>query len=192
MADIMLDVDDVMMPWAEVIRDEAVALGLIPEGTSWASWEQWSDWGIDKSLWFRAVASANIKGLYTKTAPYPGAVDAVNRLLWEGHRVHVVTARQGKHIEKITPEWFHDFGIGFTTMTFTRDKASAQEYLGVSFDYAIDDGIHNWMDLSAAGVNAYLMHQPHNGEANTARRVYNMAQFTATVLLQEELRDAAA
>lgn len=185
MAEIMLDVDDVTMPWSEPIRDEAVSLGLIPPGSVWSSWTPWIDWGIREQDWFRILTSANRKGLYTKTAPYPDAVSALNLLAWHGHNIHVVTARRGKNIESITPAWFEDHGIGYKSMNFVQNKVLAESIIGVEFDYAIDDGPHNYIDLDQAGINVYLMDQPHNRSMDGARRVQSLTEF-ANIILKEE------
>lgn len=192
MAEIMLDVDDVLMPWAEEVRDLAVELGVIPPGSTWKSWSQWEDWGITRSMWSAVVSVANDNGLYSKTAPYVDAVNQINRLKWEGHNIHVVTARQGPLIASLTPNWFHDNGIAYTTMTFTQDKVAAQKTLGVEFDYAIDDGPHNFDALTLAGVQAYLMDQPHNRHLNTDLRVRSLTEFGLRIRLEESSRGRAA
>lgn len=185
MAEIMLDVDDVVMPWSEEIRNEAVDLGLVAPGATWTSWTPWIDWGIREQDWYRVLTSANRKGLYTKTAPYPDAVAAINGLIWHGHNIHVVTARAGKHIQQITPAWFADHGIGYKSMTFVQKKLTAQEILGVRFDYAIDDGPHNYVDLDQWGIDVFLMDQPHNRHMDGARRVNSLTEF-ANIILKEE------
>lgn len=192
MAEIMLDVDDVVMPWSEPVRDVAVDMGIIPPGSTWSSWTPWVDWGIPQWQWHEILTTANIRGLYIKTPPYLGALNAINRLIWEGHNVHVVTARQGKNIEQITRSYFHDLGIGYKTMTFTSDKVAAQKTLGVEFDYAIDDGPHNFEELFASGVDAYLMDQPHNQHVITSRRVRSLTEFGHRIMKEETARGRAA
>lgn len=185
----MLDVDDVVMPWSEEIRNEAVALGIIEPGTEWTSWTPWIEWGITRDQWLRVISSANIKGLYTKTAPYPDAVNSINRLVWQGHNIHVVTARSGRFIQKVTADYFEQNGIGYRSMSFVQSKAEAQEFLGVQFDYAIDDGPHNYVDLDQAGVSVYLMDQPHNRHMDGARRVNSLTEFVNIILKEEACQD---
>lgn len=191
MAEIMVDVDDVLMPWSEPVRDVGVDLGLVEPGAPWASWSPWLDWGIHKRQWYEILTHANIGGLYIKTTPYVDAVNQINRLKWEGHNIHIVTARQGKNIERVTRNWFHDNGIAYTTMTFTQDKVAAQETLGVEFDYAVDDGPHNFDALMLAGVQTYLMDQPHNQHLETTMRVRSLTEFGLRIRLEEIARGRA-
>ena len=192
MAEIMLDVDDVVMPWSEPVRDVAVDMGIIPPGTTWSSWTPWIDWGISQDRWHDILTTASVRGLYTKTAPFVDAANTINRLIWEGHNIHVVTARMGDFIEEITPTWFSDSGIGYKTMTFARDKVAAQQELGIEFDYAVDDGPHNFDELMLAGVQTYLMDQPHNRHLTTPMRVRSLTEFGWRIMKEETARGRAA
>ena len=73
-------------------------------------------------------------------------------------------------------------------MTFT----FLVENIGVEFDYAIDDGPHNFDALTLAGVQAYLMDQPHNRHLNTDLRVRSLTEFGLRIRLEETYRGRAA
>lgn len=182
--DIMLDYDDVITPWADVVHDACVLLG-ITNGKPYSSWHMWEDYGCTKEEWENAVITATHNGLYTDTDPYPGAVSAINELLWRGHRVHIVTARgfmtNGEQIKQWTRQALAKHGIGHTTLTFNKDKVSVQADLGVQFDYAIDDGIHNYEALDEAGVNVWMHTQPHNRSYAAERRIDSLWNFAKMI-----------
>lgn len=183
--DIMVDIDDVTMPWAETVHNKCGELGLHDGTVKWASWHMWEDYGCTKEQWQDAVIAATYDGLYTATDPFPGAVEAINGLLWSGHRVHIVTARgfmeNSDQIRLWTPEWFAKFGIGYSTLTFAKDKVEAMRQLGITFDFAIDDGIHNYDRLHGAGVPTWLMTQPHNLAHDAERRVNSLWEFAQII-----------
>jgi hypothetical protein len=136
--------------------------------------------------WHDVVIAAVATGLYTSVDPIPGSVEGGNRLMWFGHRLHFVTARgfmaNGGNIRRWTPEWLDFIGAGRTSLTFAKDKVAAQEALGVTFDYAIDDGGHNYDALDAAGVNVWLCEAPHNKTHPAERRTGSMWDFSTMVV----------
>lgn len=188
--DIMIDIDDVMMPWAETVHNKCGDLGLHDGSVKWASWHMWEDYGCTKEQWQDAVIAATYDGLYTATDPFPGVVDAINSLIWSGHRVHVVTARgfmeNGSNIRTWTLEWLQRYGIGHHSLTFAKDKVEAMNELGVVFDFAIDDGVHNYDRLHGAGVPVWLMTQPHNVLHGAERRVASLWEFSQIIHTHKE------
>jgi hypothetical protein len=182
--DIMVDYDDVITPWADVVHNQCELLGLT-NGKAYASWHMWEDYGCTKEEWENAVIAATTNGLYTDTEPLPGAVDAINSLLWRGHRVHIVTARgfmaNGRQIRLWTAEALAKFGIGHSTLMFSKDKVKVQRKLGVEFDYAIDDGVHNYEALDAAGIRVWMHSQPHNAAYEAERRIGSLWEFAQMI-----------
>lgn len=178
--DIMVDIDDVIMPWAETVHLSCGELGL-HDGKPYTSWQMWDDYGCTKEDWLRGVQRAVENGLYTSTLPYPGAVEAINLLRWEGHRIHIVTARgfmaKGKQIQQWTKDYLRDFGIGHDSLVFAKDKAEAMFLHDLRFDLAVDDGVHNYLDLARAGVEVWLLDAPHNQSFEAERRVSSLWDF---------------
>ena len=128
--------------------------------------------------------------MYEHAQPLPGSVLAWNRLYWELHGdagLHLVTARgfgkepQASKIRACTPVWIEEYGIAHDTLTFAKDKVASQDELGVRFDYAIDDGVHNYEALDAAGVKVYLLTRPHNA-SHPGRRVESIDEFVDIIL----------
>lgn len=186
--DIMVDVDDVVVPWFETVIAACTRLWGEPT-TPCVSWHMWEHWeGRTRDHWGEAVMSAtHLDGLYTTVDPLPGAVEAINRLRWYGHRVHIVTARgfmeNGTNIRQWTKDYLATYGIGHDTLTFSKDKVAAQETLGVEYDWAIDDGLHNFEALTDAEVNVWLHTAAHNRHYETDFRVDSLWEF-ANKLLQ--------
>lgn len=185
--DIMVDVDDVLVPWFETVVDTMTRLWGDPESPC-VSWEMWSHWpGKTRDHWGEAVMTATqVDGLYTTVQPLPGAVEAINLLRWYGHRVHIVTARgfmeNGDRIRAWTEEYLAEYGIGHDSLTFSKDKVAAQAELGVTFDWAIDDGVHNFEALAEAEVNVWLHTAPHNREYDTDFRINSLWDFAMKIL----------
>lgn len=186
--DIMVDIDDVIFPWAATVHDTAQGLGLHDGSKPWSSWHMWDDYGCTKDQWLDAVITATQNGLYVSTDPIPGAVEAINLLRWEGHRVHLVTARgfmaRGEEIRDWTSAWLQNFGVGHDSLTFAQDKAGAMATLNTWFDFAIDDSVKNWELLTEAGVNAWLHTAPHNVMIETDHRVDSLWEFAKIVQAQ--------
>lgn len=192
--DIMIDYDDVIVPWADVVHAQCEADG-ITNGRMYSTWHMWKDYGCHKDDWLDSVERAVTNGLYTDTDPYPGAVQAINGLIWRGNRVHIVTARgfmaNGEQIKLWTKLALAKFGIGHSTLTFNKDKVAAQQELGVTFDYAVDDGVHNFEALDAAGVPIWMHSQPHNAAYETDRRVSSLWEFAQMIHADQSARVTA-
>lgn len=186
--DVMVDIDEVIFPWAEKIHEKCGLLGLHDGTKPWTSWQMWEDYGCTKDRWLDAIIAATSDGLYVATDPIPGAVEAINLLLWEGHRIHLVTARgfmaNGREIRDWTRQWLDAYGVGRTTLTFAQDKVEAMDALEVRFDLAIDDSQKNWEHLTAAGINAWLLTAPHNVTIQTEKRVASLWEFAKIVQAQ--------
>lgn len=186
--DVMIDIDDVVVPWFETVDRLCVETwGESPNGPC-RVWSMHEHYGRTREEWEDIVIRATHEGLYTHVDPLPYAAEAVRRLRWHGHRPHIVTARgfmaNGENIRRWTKEYLERFAIPYETLTFAKNKARAMEALGLRFDYAIDDGIHNFEVLDEAGVPVYLQTAPHNlhYEAPEGRRVDSLWQFVDMVL----------
>lgn len=180
--DIMVDYDDVIIPWFETVDQHLVDAWGAPE-TPCRVWSMHDHYGRTREEWQVIVTQAVAAGLYTHTEPFPYAAEALRRLKWMGHRIHIVTARgfmaQGAEIRTWTREHAERFAIPYDTLTFAKDKLEAMEALEVTFDYAVDDGVHNFERLSDGGVNVYLHDASHNltYDAPAGRRTPSLWSF---------------
>lgn len=186
--DIMIDIDDVIVPWFETVDRMCVERWGLPAAGSCRTWSMHEHYGRTREEWEAIVISATTQGLYTSTDPFPGSVEALRRLYWAGHRLHIVTARgfmaNGENIRAWTRQYLADYAVPHETLTFARDKYEAMEALEVTFDFAVDDGLHNFTHLLDRGVPVYLHDAPHNRHFETDRRVASLWDFANIVLAQ--------
>lgn len=180
--DIMVDIDDVLFPLAPQLHQRAFEMGL-HDGTKEALevWHGHEQYGCTREAWWEVFDSLAAEGAYLHTPPDEEAVRRLRGLYFSGHRIWLVTARgfmgRAEEIRQWTTDWVFEWGIPHTALKFARDKVAAQEPLGVEFDYAIDDGAHNFEILREAGISAYLQDRPHNREVDTDFRVQTFGEF---------------
>lgn len=188
----MIDIDDVLFPWADSIHQRAHIAGLHDGTKPYSSWSMWEDYGCSKEAWLEVVDKATADGMYHEP-PMPGQVEALRRLWWEGVQIHLVTARgfmaYADEIRAWTHDWVEEFAVPHHTLSFAKDKVAEQAVLGVRFDYAIDDGVHNFVALREDGIRALLVDRPHNQNLKVAwhpygERITGMDDF-ANIILKE-------
>lgn len=185
---VIVDIDDVIMPWAAQVHQACLDAGLNPEGKTWTQWNMWEDYGCNKDQWVEVVGSLAVAGGLYHSQPYPGAVEALWRLHDAGHEIHLVTAR-GFHnnalqIREWTHEWVYDNNIP-GKLTFAEDKGEVAKKIGAT--HAIDDRVENAEAMQKAGVDVYLVSQPHNFSRywNEARRVDSLSEFVDRILAED-------
>lgn len=190
--DIMIDVDDVIFPTIDSIHELAREAGL-HDGTVEPVWSGWEAYGCEPEVYWDLWSQFALADGYVKTPPIPGAVEAVRRLYWAGHRIHLVTARgaleHGDNIKSWTSEWLEAFAVPYHTLVFAQNKVlgmwEALDSEWRLFHYAIDDRAKNVEALRDVGVDAYLLTHAHNRSDETAApRVESVEQF-ANIILEE-------
>ena len=188
--DVGVDIDDVLHPWYATAHQLAEAAG-ITNGVTPKTWRMASEYGCDLEVWVNVLEQATKAGTLYGVPPIPGRVEALRRLLFDGHRIHLVTARgtaawqtaeERFEIHRQTREWIEEFAVPHDSLTFESDKSAVAVRLGL--DYFIDDGIHNFQDLEqrAPSVETYLMTAPHNGDFYTPFRLESMDEFAEVVM----------
>lgn len=186
--DLMVDIDEVIFPMMESVHQLAQDRGF-HDGTAKMAWAGWVHYRLPtgeplpEDIYWDLWSDFASDGGYLHTEPITGAVEALRWLAWEGHNIHLVTARGFlAHSEKIrawTPRWIGNFAVPHKTLTFAKDKVGAQELLGVEFDAAIDDSPKNYAALNQAGVPTWLQDHEHNRdfEVPAALRVDTLWQW---------------
>lgn len=182
--DVMFDIDDVIFPTMMSIHDLARQAGL-HDGSVNPTWSGWEVYKLPDGspcppevywdLWSDFAAS----GGYVETPPIPEAAEALRRLYFAGHRIHLVTARgfmaHADDIRRWTQEWRDEWAIPWHTLTFAQDKPGIMpEVLRASpnpdnpckrfFEFAIDDSPKNFEALWEAGVDSFLLDHVHNAD----------------------------
>lgn len=177
--DLMVDIDEVVCPTIDSIHHLGFEAGL-HDGTEpmrkWAGYEQYE---CDPQVYWDLWSKFALDGGYLTTEPIPGSVEALREAYFEGHRIHLVTARgfmnHASDIRRWTPQWIADFAIPWHTIVFTKDKVGVQRDLGIRFDYSFDDSPRNTLALREDRVQAYLVDHPHNELEDYDLRVPNLA-----------------
>lgn len=177
---IIVDIDDVLMPWSVTVHRKAVSAG-INNGREYKSWNMHDDYGITREVFWEFVSGLYFDGMLVNTPPYPGVQWQLQRLIDAGHFVHLATARGfGAHssLERgDTNHWLAKHEVPHHSLTFTKDKSILRG------DRAIDDGLHNYEDMELAGIESYLINRPQNlVNGCTRRRVSTVEQFVDGVL----------
>lgn len=203
--DIMFDFDDVLFPTMWSIHGLACEAGLNPKGNDprWSGWEAYEladGTPCPPEVYWDLWSDFALAGGYTSTPPIAEAAEAMRRLYFAGHRIHIVTARgfmaHASDIRRWTVEHTEEFAIPWHTLTFAQDKVAAMADIfpidpwanstpikETRFDYAIDDSPKHVQALRAAGVEAYLLDHVHNRDA-TSWRINTVSDF-ADMILQE-------
>lgn len=194
--DVMVDIDDVLFPLATRLHSKAHELGL-HDNTREALevWHGWKQYGCRPEQWLEVFGQLADEGYYVDAEPIPGSVEALRRLYWEGHRIHLVTARgfpftddvrdYSNKIREWTVQWVEENAIPhYGVVTFSKDKVGVALRMTASgqWDYALDDGDHNYLALDNAGIPVYLLDQPHNRAFAAERRVNTVDEFVDIIL----------
>lgn len=189
---VVFDIDDVLIPWAATVHQECIKQGIAPSDSTWTKWEMWEDWpGTEKSQWTRVVDSLVVPNSLYHQPPYPGAREALVKLHNSGSKISFVTARgffaHAEEIRAWTMEWvekyFGDLLYTKRDLWFAQDKGDVANIIGAT--HAIDDRFDNVLGLQRAGVDAYLMNQPHNKSVTVMpddHRVDNVGEFVERIL----------
>jgi hypothetical protein len=147
---------------------------------STTQWDFWKDWGWSNSKFHKFWVDGVRDGIIFATAPFPGAVDAINSVYDAGHKVHIITHRGWKKYpglaEDLTAACLERDGIRYHSLTFTADKTD------VWTDMMVDDKPENYYDLIKAGTDAYLLTRDWNKHIEGAKRVRSVGEFSRKVL----------
>jgi hypothetical protein len=190
--DIGVDVDEVLHPWGATVHELCRAAGLHDHETNTYVWKMWEAYGCTEEQWHEVVTKATIEGGLYDVAPIPGSLEALRRLSFLGHRIHLVTARgffdNGDLIRQHTHEWVAEYAVPHQSLEFSKDKAEVANRLGL--DYFIDDGVHNFQELEtgAPQCQTYLLTAPHNRDFYTPFRLETMDEFAEIVIEAGEKR----
>lgn len=177
-----VDLDEVCYPFIETVRqlvveDRGAADLELAQPTGWGI--PLREWGFDGAS-FEAFFVQVIRDgrLFRHGDPIEGAVEGLAALADAGHDIHLVTARRWApvqaEIEAATREWLDRHGLAHTTLTFDEDKTV------VPTDVFLDDAVHNYEALEAAGGFPVLYHQHYNAD-HGGRRVHSWPEFVDLV-----------
>jgi hypothetical protein len=192
--DVGVDIDDVLHPWFLTAHGLCEAAG-ITNGVTPKSWRMADEYGVHIDVWAKVLEQATKEGTLYGVAPIPGAVEALRRLLFAGHRIHLITARgtadwqtpeEQAEIHRQTRAWVEEYAVPHDSLIFDKEKARVAREM--KLDYFIDDAIHNFqhLELVAEKCQTYLLTAPHNGDFYTPFRLETMDEFADLVIADGE------
>lgn len=179
--DIMYDYDDVVVGMLPALHRKAHEMGFHDNTQKvLATWHGDQQYKIAPELWWTVFDELMVEGWYHNTPALPDVKEGMHRLKAAGHRIHILTARGFmKHAEEIRKATYANIEmleLPVDTITFNKNKVKGMaesmrhtwrtgeggRIESKKFDFALDDGPHNYEDLDNAGVNVYLQELPHN------------------------------
>ncbi|CAN5667622.1 hypothetical protein BH24ACT15_BH24ACT15_37200 [soil metagenome] len=157
--DVLLDVDGVLYPLPELFTGFAAErLGRALDLET-SDWEFYTAWGLGYDDFVDLLGQGvRARTLWWTGHPYADVVDGVTRLRRDGHRIHIVTARNVSGIEAeafdATVHWLEQHGLEAETVNLTQHKETVLARLGLdpATCLAVDDGPHIIEGFNAVGV----------------------------------------
>jgi 5'(3')-deoxyribonucleotidase len=150
--------------------------GLRPEEiATWRAPASLTHFGSMSRFWRWARTCADGNSLFSELEPYPGALDALNRLA-RRNRVVILTTKPSYAVHD-TLAWLAEQRVPTTEVHITEDKAS------VPCDVYLDDADHNLERLVAARPESVVCRfvRAWNRPATGAVDVTSWAEFEAVV-----------
>jgi 5'(3')-deoxyribonucleotidase len=180
-----LDMDGVVYQFENAVRHHLIThrgyqLNQLPDARSWRFFQEW---GIADDDFDPICAEAIENGiLFTWGEPYEGTAQQLQRLVDDGHTLHVVTARgigAPGGAEGATKAWLSQYLPPISSLTFSKDKTI------VRTDVFLEDKLSNYDALITSGVRATLINRPWNQQESTypwRRRVDSIEEFVDDTL----------
>lgn len=124
---------------------------------------------------YNAFAFERYKYIVGKTSIKENAVNVINKLHNEGHKIIFITARHyGEYDDPyaITLKYLSKHGIEFDEIIVNKlDKGIACK--NEDIDLFIDDSVSNCRKVQDAGIDVLLFDAPFNKDNTEFRRIYN-------------------
>ena len=174
---ILVDMDDtieqLLQAWVRAVNEKYRQSARYEDIRSWDVSAAFPD-----LTWEQVYGVTAEPGFWKTVEPIPGAAEALQRLMRDGHDVYIVTATTYRSVpEKMDDLLFRYFPfLSWDQVIITRNKQM------IRGDVLIDDGIHN---LEGGDYAKILMTAPHNrdydAKANGMIRVENWDRIEAEI-----------
>jgi len=200
----MYDYDDIVVEMVPALHRKAFEMGLHDNSNPvLETWQGHLQYECEEEIWWSVFDELMKEGWYYNTPAAKGILEGMQRLKAAGHRIHILTARgfmqHADEIRKATYKNIEQLQLPVDTITFNKNKVQGmaealrngwvrdgERIISPKFDFAIDDGQHNYEHLDDAGVRVYLLELPHNEEWRwyhpTARTVKSVDQYVDIIL----------
>lgn len=106
-----------------------------------------------------------------KTEPFPFAVETINKLKEEGHKIILITARwdfDDTNVKELTEEWIKKQNIHCDKLVVnaaTKLEAAIENKV----DVFVDDSFENCMAVSSGGIKTFIMDTRCNKKFNDSK-----------------------
>jgi 5'(3')-deoxyribonucleotidase len=142
------------------------------------TWDHWqAKWDITIEEFMEVCNEATDNGfLFVDGDPFPKAVESIQRMKEQGHRIHFITARNfGIRSPHNTADWLDRHEIPFDSLVFTHEKHITRP------DVMIDDRDKNFWTFEEIGVPVYLQTRMWNMHIDTPNRVADLEEYADAV-----------
>lgn len=176
-----VDLDGVLYPFEVALQEYLIShKGFVREDMAlpWDSWDHWQKWGLTLNEFLDACHEATDAGImFIEGDPYEGCIEPLVRLHDEGHKIHVITARNfGTRSPHNTADWLVKHDVPFDSLIMTEDKHIFRP------DIMIDDYVKNFNQMWAQGTETWLLSRGWNADVDTEYRVDTLDQFANLVM----------
>lgn len=194
------DIDDILLHTYPALHAVCVKEGL-DNGIEPNTWYPYEEYGCTREAWIEALGKATREGyLYRDIPPDEDALRAMRELYFDGHEIHLITARgflsEREIIEQHTEAWLTEYGVPHHSLSYSQTKGVEVVRLGL--DFFIDDNVQNFQDVrQALGLgddfgyrHSYLLTRPWNQECNTfpGERIQSVREY-ADIIKEAAERD---
>ena len=91
--------------------------------------------------------------------PIQGALEGIVSLQDKGHRIHIITSREGQ-TKAYAVKWLEKYRVKYNSISFTRNKSTTAYFMNI--DIAVDDSIRHVQNYQALGIKSLLFYNQHN------------------------------
>jgi FMN phosphatase YigB (HAD superfamily) len=178
-----LDLDGVLYNFGDSCKRY---LDHIGKGHLWKSgptpdpyWEWYKDWGWSSDEFVQFCNDGVDAGFIFSGPTRPGATEAVDAVVEQGHEIIIITDRQfGSspiNSHRATADWLEEHQIWFDELWFSADKTCTQT------DIFIEDKWQNAVALEAAGTPCVLINRPWNKDYEYHWRIDDVTEYPRIV-----------
>lgn len=175
------DIDDVFLHTYQAMHVIAEKAG-ITNGVTPTSWNPYDEYGCSREEWSEVINHATRMGwLYRDVVPDEDALRAVRELAWDGHEIHLVTARgfmgEKDIVEEHTEGWLIEYAVPHASLSYSSVKGDVVNLRGI--EYFLDDHVRNWQEIAERTMaQSYLLDRPWNQEAEAGtHRLATVSQY---------------
>lgn len=181
-----IDIDDtinnlhdiLMTKGTEFNKKENLVFDINPNAWHWDEAFGWDDEKATKFL------NENIEDSYLSATIKEDAVNIINKLYKDGHKIFIITSRSKIHCKnpyEVSEKWLKSHNINYNKLiTDAFDKAKVCEENNI--DVFIDDHVDFCEDVSKTKTKVLMFNSPYNQDETRYKRVYSWEEVYDIIL----------